>query len=139
MIKTSSRRSVSLVLVLTLFYSIETSMAESSSEATKNPFSDVVGGLYEEQKALVKELNQLKQEDIALVKEEAELEQAHEVLNENREEIGQAMLRWGTMFEIIKSKEDKVRDKRKALDQQKTQIKDKIALFENLLPSSNLA
>lgn len=114
-------------------------MAESSSEATKNPFSDVVGGLYEEQKALVKELNQLKQEDIALVKEEAELEQAHEVLNENREEIGQAMLRWGTMFEIIKSKEDKVRDKRKALDQQKTQIKDKIALFENLLPSSNLA
>lgn len=114
-------------------------MAQSSSEATKNTFSDVVSGLCQEHKALVRELYELKQQDIALAKEEAKLREAHDLLDAKREEIEQAMLHWAVMFKAIKQKEDKARGSRRALDQQKTRVKDKIELFENLLPSSGLS
>ncbi|KAL9547922.1 hypothetical protein MBANPS3_005941 [Mucor bainieri] len=115
----------------------KTNMSNSSSEANKNAFSDVVGGLCEEQKALIKELDQLKQQNIALLKHETELKHALQMLDKDRDEIAQAMLRWVLIFKDIKQMEDKVRESRRTLDRQTTRVKDKIALFENLLPSAD--
>ncbi|KAG2201936.1 hypothetical protein INT46_000526 [Mucor plumbeus] len=111
-------------------------MSESNSKANKNSFSEVVNNLAQERKALIKERKELKSEDLKLKLEEENLKEAQESLNISRLAIEQALARWTVINDIVESKEGELRDKRKAFNEKKTRIQEKINLFERFLPLS---
>lgn len=111
-------------------------MSGSNSEVNKNSFSDVVNSLAQERKALIKERKALKPEDLKLKLEEENWKEAQKALNINRLAIRQALIRWTIFNEIMESKEEELREKRKTFNEKKTRIQEKINLFESFLPSS---